>query len=123
MPGIEAAGIIDGLPLTLNISNSGVLMEGKPEPSAADTPLAAMYYITPGYLHAMGTRLSPAATWIQRDTKDAPPVALVNDMLRIARQLLRLLGRSRWEAIPTQDNREMDTNRRRSGGRKIPLSR
>ncbi len=32
LPGIQAAGAIDGLPLTLNISNSGVYVEGKPEP-------------------------------------------------------------------------------------------
>ncbi len=57
MPGIEAAGIIDGLPLTLNISNSGIFVEGKPEPRAGDLPMANMYFITPGYLQAMRTRL------------------------------------------------------------------
>ena len=57
MPGIEAGGIIDGLHLTLNISNSGVFMEGKPEPGAGDIPLANMYYVTPGYLKARWTRL------------------------------------------------------------------
>ena len=57
MPGIEAAGMIDGLPLTLNISNSGIFVEGKPEPRAGDVPTANMYFITPGYLRAMGTRL------------------------------------------------------------------
>jgi hypothetical protein len=43
---IEAAGMIDGLPLTLNISNSGVAFEGEPEPRAGDVPVANMYYIT-----------------------------------------------------------------------------
>jgi predicted permease len=86
MPGIEAAGVIDGLPLTLNISNSGVFIEGKPEPRAGDIPLAAMYYITPGYLHAMGTRLVAGRDLDQRDTKDAPLVALVNEAF--VRQLL-----------------------------------
>src|SRR6202040_2142436 len=56
MPGIEAAGMIDGLPLTLNISNSPVFIEGKPEPRAGDAPQANMYVITPGYLRAMQTR-------------------------------------------------------------------
>ncbi len=78
-PGIEAAGAIDGLPLTLNISDSGILLEGKPEPRAADTPIANMYYITPGYVAAMGTRLVAGRDFDVRDTKDAPLVALVNE--------------------------------------------
>jgi predicted permease len=86
MPGIEAAGVIDGLPLTLNISNSGVALEGKPEPRAGDVPTANMYYITPGYLQAMRTRLVAGRDLDQRDTKDAPRVALVNEAF--VRQLL-----------------------------------
>ncbi len=86
MPGIEAAGVIDGLPLTLNISNSGVLFEGKPEPRAGDVPTANMYFITPGYLRAAGTRLLAGRDLDQRDGKDAPPVALINEAF--ARQLL-----------------------------------
>jgi len=78
-PGIEAAGAIDGLPLTLNISNSGVFLEGKPEPRAGDVPTANMYFITPGYLQAMRTRLVAGRDLDQRDTKDAPLVALVNE--------------------------------------------
>jgi predicted permease len=86
LPGIEAAGIIDGLPLTLNISNSGIFLEGKPAPRASDVPLANMYFITPGYLQAMRTRLLAGRDLDQRDSKDAPRVALVNEAF--ARQLL-----------------------------------
>jgi predicted permease len=86
MPGIEAAGVIDGLPLTLSISNSGVFIEGKPEPRPGDVPLANMYYITPGYIHAMGTRLLAGRDLDRRDSKDAPQVALVNEAF--VRQLL-----------------------------------
>jgi predicted permease len=85
-PGIEAAGVIDGLPLTLNISNSGVFFEGKPEPRAGDVPSANMYFVTPGYLQAMRTRLVAGRDLDQRDTEDAPRVALVNEAF--ARQLL-----------------------------------
>jgi len=79
MPGIESAGMVDGLPLTLNISNSGVFFEGKPEPRAGDVPLANMYNISPGYLQAMRTRLIVGRDLDQHDTKDAPLVALVNE--------------------------------------------
>jgi predicted permease len=86
LPGIEAAGIIDGLPLTLNISNNAVFLEGKPEPRAADVPLANVYVISPGYLQAMRTRLVAGRDLDQRDSKDAAPVAIVNEAF--VRQLL-----------------------------------
>jgi predicted permease len=85
-PGIEAAGIINGLPLTLNISNSTIFLEGKPEPRPGDAPMANMYSITPGYLHAMQTKLVAGRDLDQRDGKDASPVVLVNEAF--ARQLL-----------------------------------
>ncbi len=86
MPGIEAAGLIDGLPLTLNISNSGIQVEGKPEARAGDSPMANMYVITPGYLQAMQTRLIAGRDLDARDTKDKPLVVLVNEAF--AHQLL-----------------------------------
>jgi predicted permease len=86
MPGIEAAGIIDALPLSLNFSDSGIFLEGKPEPRASDVPVANLYLITPGYLQAMRTRLIAGRDLDQRDNKDAPRVALVNEAF--VRQLL-----------------------------------
>ena len=86
MPGIEAAGMIDGLPLTLNISYSTIFLEGKPEPRPGDTPQANMYNITPGYLRAIQTKLVAGRDLDARDTKDTPSVALVNEAF--ARQLL-----------------------------------
>src|SRR5580698_8432559 len=53
LPGIESAGLIDGLPLTLHISNSPVQVEGQPEGRAGDLPMANWYVITPGYMKAM----------------------------------------------------------------------
>jgi predicted permease len=85
-PGIEAAGVVDGLPLTLNISNNAIYLEGKPEPSAGEVPLACSYVITPGYLQAMRTRLMAGRDLDQRDTKDAPRAALVNEAF--VRQLM-----------------------------------
>jgi predicted permease len=86
MPAIEAAGLIDGLPLTLNISNSPVQMEGKPEMRPADAPMANEYVITPGYLQAMQTKLISGRDLDARDKKDKPQVALVNEAF--ARQIL-----------------------------------
>jgi predicted permease len=78
-PGIQAAGLIDGLPLTLNISNNGIQMEGQPIVRGADTPLANWYVITPGYLQSVQTKLIAGRDIDARDTKDKPPVVLVNE--------------------------------------------
>jgi predicted permease len=86
MPGIEAAGMIDGLPLTLNISNSSVHIEGRQEARPGDTPMANWYVITPGYIQAMQTKLVGGRDIDARDTKDKPLVVLVNEAF--ARQLL-----------------------------------
>ena len=79
MPGIEAAAITEALPLTLNISNSTIFLEGKPTPRAGDAPMAAMYHATEGYLGTMQTRLIAGRDFNERDTKDSPQVVLVNE--------------------------------------------
>jgi predicted permease len=86
LPGIASAGIIDGLPLTLSISDHAIFLDGRPEPRAGDVPVANAYIITPGYLQAMRTRLIAGRELDRRDTKDAPRVALVNEAF--VRQLL-----------------------------------
>ena len=85
-PGVDSAGVVDGLPLTLNISNSSVYVEGKPEPRPGEVPMANMYAITPGYLTAMQTRLIAGRDFDARDTKDSTRVVLVNEAF--ARQLM-----------------------------------
>jgi predicted permease len=85
-PGIEEAALINGLPLTLNISNSSIFIEGKPDPRAGDAPIASIYEVTPGYLRAMQTKLVAGRDFDQRDKKDAPLVVLVNEAF--VRQLL-----------------------------------
>jgi predicted permease len=86
MPGIESAGIINGIPLSLNWNNSDILIEGKPVPRAADIPLAAMYQISPGYLRAAQTKLIAGRDFTPDDKKGVRRVAIVNQAF--ARQLL-----------------------------------
>jgi predicted permease len=86
MPGIEAAGIVSGFPLTLNWNNSGILIEGKPVPRAADIPMAAMYRISAGYLRAAQTRVIAGRDFTADDKMGVRRVAIVNQAF--ARQLL-----------------------------------
>ena len=79
-PGIQAAGVVSGLPLTVT-SDSGdsIYLEGKPEPRKGDVPVAYRYAVTPGYLEAMHTRLVAGRDLDQRDKQDTTLVALVNE--------------------------------------------
>ena len=79
MPGIQAAGMISGVPLTPGSSSEAIYLEGKTEPRPGDVPSAFLYAITPGYIQAMHTRLIAGRDLDQRDREDAPLVALVNE--------------------------------------------
>ncbi len=86
MPGIEFAGTISGLPLSLNWNNSGILIEGKPVPRAADVTMAAMFNISPGYLRAVQTKLMAGRDLEESDKDGGRRVVLVNEAF--TRQLL-----------------------------------
>ncbi len=80
MPGIQAAGMSSGLPLApTNQLGDSIYLEGKPEPRPGEVPGANLYAITPGYLQAMHTPLIAGRDLDQRDGKDAPAAALVNE--------------------------------------------
>ena len=123
MPAIEAAGMIDGLPLTLNISNSTIFLEGTPAPRPGDAPSANMYQITPGYLQAMQTRLLAGRDLDQRDSQDTPLVVLVNEAFARRSYPLPGEGSAVGKRFPLRHHREMEAHRRRRGGWEIPLSR
>ncbi len=86
MPGIESAGTISGLPLSLNWNNSGIVVEGKPAPRAADVTMAAMFDISPGYLRAAQTKLIAGRDLEDGDKQGGRRVVLVNETF--ARKLL-----------------------------------
>jgi predicted permease len=78
LPGIESAGFVDGLPLTLYINNSTIFVEGKPSPRVSEAPVAAMYVASPGYFHTVRTKLEAGRDFEARDRQGAAPVVVVN---------------------------------------------
>jgi predicted permease len=77
LPGVEAAGIVDYLPLGQNREWGTPFPKGvKPPEKAPAGPL--VYVVTPGYLHAMGTRLRGRDfTW--DDAPKTQNVVLISD--------------------------------------------
>ena len=77
VPGIEAAGFTDSLPLAQNRA-WGLAAKGKQYPPHA-YPSAFVYIVTPGYLGAMGMRLRGGREFTWRDGEKSERVVLINE--------------------------------------------
>jgi putative ABC transport system permease protein len=76
LPGVEAAGVADMLPLDRNRS-WGLIAKGK-TPSPDKNYDAFVYIVTPGYLKAMGMHLREGRDFSWRDTPTSEPVIIIN---------------------------------------------
>ncbi len=78
IPGVESAATTDWLPLSLNNSNDGILIEGKPVPKAADMPIAMTFVVSTDYFRTMQTRIVSGREFDVREREGGPRVAVVN---------------------------------------------
>lgn len=76
IPGIEAAGISDNLPLDRN-RGWGFRAKGRAYPKGADTD-ALVYIVTSGYLPAMGMHLREGRDFSWQDGPKSEPVVIIN---------------------------------------------
>lgn len=76
LPGVEAAGFTDALPLDRNRS-WGLAAVGR-QYGPGENRSALVTVIGPGYLHAMGIPVLEGRGFNAGDTADAPPVLLIN---------------------------------------------
>ena len=85
MSGVEAAGLIDAVPLADNRQGTGFeRLDGPPaDPSAS--PNANVAWITEGYFDAMGIPLLEGRALTSRDNAASQPVVIINR--RLARQV------------------------------------
>jgi predicted permease len=105
LPGIESASIANSLPLSLDHSTTTIHPEGEPVARGARARRAAYYQVSPGFFRTMQTRLVAGRDFDERDAREAPSVAIVNEAF--VRQLLgggQALGRrygrpERWTEI------------------------
>jgi predicted permease len=79
LPGVEAATLVDNIPLTPTVAWNAVYIEGKPVPKrAADVPNAYAFTSSSDYFRTMRTRLISGREFDARDKQVGPRVAIVN---------------------------------------------
>ena len=79
LPGVESAGLTRGLPMNGGIE-SGVMLEGQETTNPRDITVAVNLFAEPGYFKTMNIQLLQGRFISEQDTKDAPMVAMVDEM-------------------------------------------
>jgi macrolide transport system ATP-binding/permease protein len=79
LPGVEAAGTAELVPVDLHFSRVPIYIEGQLPQRSANTPRALTSRISPGYFGAMGTRLVEGRDFIEQDDQNAVRVAIINE--------------------------------------------
>ena len=82
IPGVTAAGIMNNLPMNGGGSSTPVYRQGTTDFRSSNSVMTPHYYsISPGLLHAAGTRLLAGRDFTWHDDGKAPKVAIVNETL------------------------------------------
>lgn len=82
LPGVEAAGTAYSLPMSsVALAWGPVTIEGYVPKNSADFVMANQRFTSPGYFRALGIPLVKGRYFDQRDVKDAPETAIVNESL------------------------------------------
>ncbi len=80
LPGVEAAGLINLLPLQASGYNGDVVPEGQTFPPG-QAPLAERRFVTPAYFRALGIPLVRGRLLTEEDAEGEAPVVMVNERL------------------------------------------
>jgi predicted permease len=87
IPGMKDVAGATYAPMSGDSWNDGVRIQGKPEPHSDDDTGATWTRVTPGFFSTLGNRIRMGRAIDERDTKDAPLVAVVNEAF--AQKLLK----------------------------------
>jgi putative ABC transport system permease protein len=79
--GVQSAGATTSLPLTLSVNGSDFRIEGHPDPEPGKELIINMSSVSPGYFHTLGVPIMKGRDFSDRDNKDAPEAAVINNDL------------------------------------------
>jgi predicted permease len=78
LPGVEAVGAVDELPVESG-SQTYFVVEDRPIPPREEIPLTEYSLVSTGYFKAMGLRLLKGREFDGRDGRDAPSVCIIDE--------------------------------------------
>jgi predicted permease len=78
LPGIEAAALVDNIPLSLNYNSTTIYLEGQPPTPQAQLPLAIPSSVSPDYFRTMGISLR-GRDFTEQEERKEDRVAIVNE--------------------------------------------
>ncbi len=85
LPGVDSVAITTALPLSTFEAASSYIVEGQPLPSDGSLPIANWRIVSPEYFQVLSMPVIQGRTFTERDTKDVPPVVIINqNMARTA---------------------------------------
>ena len=78
VPGVQAVGLTDFVPLSMNINNEAINVEGQTQQQGMNAPTAMVSRATPGFTTALGTRLIEGRDFTETEIANNRRVALIN---------------------------------------------
>ena len=81
LPGVEAAGVTSGLPLSGRENLALVTVEGRPRPEPGQEIISDYRVVTPGYFRVLGIPLVDGSPLPDQPRPDGPPLILINEMM------------------------------------------
>lgn len=79
VPGVLSAGLSNFVPLSLNINNNNVFVEGAPQERGANIPSTMTSAASPGFVPALGVDLVEGRDFTDEDGDTRPRAAVVNE--------------------------------------------
>src|SRR5262245_40305959 len=83
LPGVQAAGLAQALPFAAGIGWAQAITRQDPKSIAnpANLPHVRFNVVSTGYVEALGVPLKAGRTFTKADTREAPPVVIINESL------------------------------------------
>jgi putative ABC transport system permease protein len=82
-PGVVRVGLVSAMPFMRSDIDirGGYSVEGRPVPAAGPPPITSLTVATPEYFEALRVPLRRGRFFSDRDHENAPPVAIINDLM------------------------------------------
>ncbi len=80
LPGVQSVAISNGLPFE-GANQPPFIVEGQPRPEPGKEPSGILYIASPGYFQTMEINLLRGRSFTSQDTRDTPPVAIIDEAL------------------------------------------